>query len=282
VAVRGWGLVSCAVLVLGLTAGCSSAEGSADDETTTISTPEIVLPTTPQVLEAAADCSKSTVELAPEAVAEGVELTLSTDPSRTSLLVKNTGSLSVLILPDAKFVTRLVAAPYASPADQSSRVALVAVNGSGVLRSVRGLPPYLPTSQIVVLPPQWAVCALTDTLDEVAGVRYLRDKASSAEYFVTNALADRLIPQVDADKARPGLIRCARDTLVLLTSQPNLPDIELYAEVLGTRSSCYGRVKGLLGSNERAAQQLTTAALNELERASRLLANTRLYDVVAG
>lgn len=279
--VRVRGLVPISLLLLGLAVGCSNAEGS-DGGSTTDSTPEIVIPTTPRgVLKAATNCSQSKVELAPEAAAEGVELTLHTDPSRTSLLVKNTGSLSVLILPDSKFVTRLIASPYANPRDPASRSALLAVNASGVLKAVHGLPAYLPTNQIVVVPPQWAVCGLTDTVDEIAGVRYMRNKASSADYFLTKGLADHLIPGVSAAKAAPALTRCGRDTLVVLTAHPDLPDIELYAQVLDPKSSCYGRLKGLLGSNEHATQQLTTTVLNELERAPRLLDNTRLNDVLA-
>ena len=267
--------------MLALIAGCSNAKGSSD-QGTTVPTPEIVIPTTQPVIKAAADCSKSKVELGPESEAEGVELTLSTDQSRTSLLVKNTGSLSVLVMPDESFVTRLIAAPYANPADPASRVALLAVNASGVLKSVHGLPPYLPASQVVVLPPQWSVCGLTDTVDEIAGVRYMRDRGSSAEYFLTKGVADQLIPGVSAQRAQAGLTRCARDTLVLLTTQPNLTDIELYAAALGAKSSCLSRVKGLLGNSERATEQLTTTVLNELERAPRLMDNTRLYDVTAG
>ena len=44
---------------------------------------------------------------------DGVLLDASTDPTRSSLLLKNTGSLSVIVIPDACLRTRLVAAPYA-------------------------------------------------------------------------------------------------------------------------------------------------------------------------
>ena len=79
---------------------CSSAEGAGDGDggTTVVPTPSIVIPKTQPALKPATDCSKSTEPLQPESDVDGVQLDISTDPSLTSLLVKNTGSLSVLSL----------------------------------------------------------------------------------------------------------------------------------------------------------------------------------------
>jgi hypothetical protein len=280
VAVRGRALVPIAVLLVAATAtACSKAEG-ASSGTTTAPKPSIVIPRSQPADKAAADCTKST-ETAAASDMDGVQLDVSTDASRTSLLVKNTGSLTVIVVPDANFTTRLIAAPYASPADQASRAALVAVNGSRGVGSVHDLPANLPATMVVILPPQWAVCGLTDTVGEIAAVRYLRDKTTSAQYFVAKGLSDQLIPRVSATRARATLNTCARGTTDLLKGSPTLSDIQLYAELLSPGTPCRNGYKALLGSDEKAAQQTTSMALNALERAPRLLGDTKLFGILA-
>ena len=281
VAMRNRVLAPFAVLIaMVAVAGCSSAEGDSGDGTT-VTTPEIVIPTTPAVLKPAADCSKSTVPLDPVSEMDGVRLDASTDPTRTSLLLTNTGSLSVIVVPDASFASRLVAAPYANPTDRASKAALTAVTHSGPLGPDRGLPPYVPSTQVFIVPPQWAVCALTDDVREAAGVRYLRDKVSSAEYFVAKGLADQLVSKFESKKTGPTLIRCVKNTLQLLRAHPDLADVELYAEILGAESTCRAGYKTLLGQDERAAERTGTTVLNLLERTPRLLETTRLFQALA-
>jgi hypothetical protein len=284
VAVRGRAFMPFAVLIVAITAvACSSADGSGDTDggTTVVPTPSIVVPTTPPVLKAAADCKKSAVPLLPEAEVDGVQLEVSTDPSLTSLLLKNTGSLSVIVIPDASFTTRLLAAPYASPTDEASKAALSATVTAGNTDADRGLPSYLPKSQVIVLPPQWAVCGLTDDVRRTAGVRYLRDKKSSAEYAVAKGLADQLVPQLDVKKVRPTLNRCTKATLQVVKERKDLLGVELYAEILGRDSACRDSYKALLGNDERATQRTDTAVLNLLERTGRLLENSRLFEAHA-
>jgi hypothetical protein len=281
VAMRNRVLAPFAVLIaMVAVAGCSSAEGDSGDGTT-VTTPEIVIPTTPVVLKPAADCSKSTVPLDPVSEMDGVRLDASTDPTRTSLLLTNTGSLSVIVVPDASFASRLVAAPYANPTDRASKAALTAVTHSGPLGPDRGLPPYVPSTQVFIVPPQWAVCALTDDVREAAGVRYLRDKVSSAEYFVAKGLADQLLPQFDAKTVSPTLQRCTKATLEMLKVRKDLLGVELYAEILDAKSTCRAGYKALLGNDERAAQRTGTAVLNLLERTARLLETSKLYEALA-
>ncbi|MEU4293477.1 hypothetical protein AB0E63_35095 [Kribbella sp. NPDC026596] len=262
---------------------CSSAEGAGDGDggTTVVPTPSIVIPKTQPALKPATDCSKSTEPLQPESDVDGVQLDISTDPSLTSLLVKNTGSLSVLVTPDSGFTTRLVAAPYASPKDEASKAALAATAGTGSTDVDRGLPAYLPKSQVFVVPPQWAVCGLTDDVRRTAAVRYLRDKRSSAEYFVAKGLADQLLPQFDAKTVSPTLQRCTKATLEMLKVRKDLLGVELYAEILDAKSTCRAGYKALLGNDERAAQRTGTAVLNLLERTARLLETSKLYEALA-
>ncbi|NIK58617.1 hypothetical protein [Kribbella shirazensis] len=284
-AVRNRALMPCAVLLVlsGLlgAAGCTVAEGSGQG--VPARTPSIVVPRTQPALRPAVDCAKSTEQLAAESETDGVQLTLSTDPSRTSLLLKNTGSLTVVVIPDAAFTTRLASAPHANPKDAASRAALTAVNNSGGVAAVPGIPPYVPKSQIVTLPPQWAVCALTDDAKETASVRYVQDRASSAQYFVTKGLADQLLLKTGSDRSRPTLIRCARGTLRALKAYPNLPDIELYVAVLGgPRYACRASYQALLGGDARATGQLGAAVINRLGSVPRLLPNSRLLTTAAG
>ncbi|MGW6196834.1 hypothetical protein ACWF0M_11870 [Kribbella sp. NPDC055110] len=255
-------------------AGCSVAEGSSPPPTVP---PTTVAPRTQTSLKPATDCARSTVPLATEAETDGVQLTLSTDPSGTSLLLKNTGSLSVVVIPDSNFTSRLVAAPYANPQDQASRAALIAVNNSGA--KILGIPPYVPLGQVINLPPKWAVCALSDDAKERAGVRYLQDRVSSAEYFVAKALADQLLLTVSSEHTRPVLVRCAKSTLTVFKKHPRWVDIELYAEILSPRATCRSGYKALLLGNARATEQLEATVIGRLGGAPHLLANSQLFTV---
>lgn len=279
-AVRGLALMPCAVGLLSLlvVAGCSVAEGSSPSPTVQ-PTPSIVLPRSPTALRPATDCAGSTEQLPTESETGGVQLTLSTDPSRTSLLLKNTGSLSVVVIPDANFNSRLVAAPYANPQDQASRAALIAVNNSGA--KMPDIPRYVPLTQVITIPPQWAVCALTDNVEETASVRYLQDRPSSAEYFLTKALADELTVRNSSDRVRPALGRCAKSTLIVLATHPEMSDIELYVEILSPRSLCRPGYKALLAGDADATERLEATVIGRLGGAPRLLANSRLFTVTA-
>ncbi|HZX03541.1 hypothetical protein [Kribbella sp.] len=272
---RGRAILPCVVLVV---AGCSTAKGS---DLPAPSTPSIVIAQTAAVSKPATDCARSTEPLPPASEADGVQLTVSTDPSRTSLLLKNTGSLTVVVLPDADFRSRLIAAPYANPKDAASRNALIAVNNSGGAE-LPGVPAYVPKSQLITLPPQWAICALTDNLRETASVRYLQDRTSSAQYFVAKALADQLLLKVSAGRSRQTLIRCSRSTASTLKASPELSDIELYVEIVGPSSPCRTGYRALLHDDERATGQLGAAVLNRLSGVPRLLPNSPLFTTTAG
>jgi hypothetical protein len=266
--------------LLAVTAGCSAAEGASDVPSVPPS-PSIVLPRTPSVLKPATDCVHSTEALPPESQADGVVLTASTDPSRTSLLLKNTGSMSVIVIPDAGFTSRLITAPYANPTDQASRSALIAVNNSGGLAAVLDIPAFMPKTQVITLPPLWAVCVLTDNLKEFATARYLQDKPTSAQYFVTKALADQLLVKNSTVTTQPTLIQCAKGTVDAIKTHPALPDIEQYVAVLGPGSPCRNSYQALLHSDPDAADQLASTVLNELQAFPRLQASSDLLITTA-
>ncbi|MFF0267225.1 hypothetical protein [Kribbella sp. NPDC004536] len=268
-------LLGVVLLAVAGAAGCSASAGTAAPP----SEPPIVLPQTPGALKPATNCAKSTESLAPAADADGVVLSVSTDPSHTSLLLKNTGSMTVVVIPDASYSTRLIAAPYANPKDAASRVALIAVNSGGA--QLPSIPAFVPKNQTITLPPQWAVCALSDNVKETASVRYVQNQASSAEYFVTKALADQLLVKMSMDRSRSTLIRCARTTTTMLGTNPGLPDIELYVKILGPRSACRAGYTALLNGDERAAGQLGATVLNQLGSAPRLLPDSPLLGISA-
>ena len=87
--------------------------------------------------------------------------------------------------------------------------------------------------------------------------------------------------QFAANKVRPTLNRCAKDTLQVLKERKDLQGVELYAEVLSMDSGCRAGYKALLGNDERATQRTDTAVLNLLERTARLLETSKLFEALA-
>jgi len=264
-------------------AGCSSAVGSeyVGADAPTISAPPVSRkPSTP--LKAATDCTTATRRLQAVTAVDGVRLEAATDPARTALLLKNTGNLAVIVVPDAKWNTRVLPAPAASPTDKASATALSAVTNSGILSPLIKLPGNVPSTQALIVPPGWAVCGLTDKVGEVAGVRYLREKTASAEYFVLKALADQAVAVKTpaAQTFYAGLLRCGKATRLLLKERVDLEDIEFYAELLEAGSPCQLAFETLF-SNDATAQRAMANALSRLERVPHLLENTLLLEAQA-
>jgi hypothetical protein len=264
------------ILMLG---GCSTAAGSGAP--VGAPTPSIVIPRTPAATKPATDCSSSTQALPTESETDGVQLAVSTDPSRTSMLLKNTGSMTVVVLPDEEFSTRLVAATSANPKDAPSRTALSALTAGGSVAGVTEIPPYVPLTQVITVPPRWAVCALTDNVEEAASVRYVQDRPSSAAYFVAKELADQLLLKTSAARAGQTLATCARDTLDAIKASPDGSDIELYVGVIGAGSRCRNGYKALLHGDERATGRLGSTVVNRLGSVPRLVPNSPLLSITA-
>ncbi|GAA1598376.1 hypothetical protein GCM10009789_60430 [Kribbella sancticallisti] len=270
-----------------LAANCGETTGAGRSDTdppstrTTGGVPSVETPTYGPV--PASSCLNSTEQLSPATDLEGVTLARSTDSTRTSLLLKNTGSLSVIVIPDENRTTRLSRAPaHVNPTDPASQAALQAVANSGMIQSVPGLPGGIPWDQVYIVPPQWAVCALTGDVSALASVRYLRDKTSSAEYFLVKELADELSSRFSLAHRRTAatLQTCAEGTFQLLQADPQLQGLDLYTKVLGTTSSCRSSYKTLLGNNEKATQRTGTKVLGLLEKTPRLLETTKFIRAV--
>lgn len=261
--VRALWLSAAVILVV---AGCGSEEEPSEADSA-----PIVVPTFSTAAKPAADCFRSDLTLPVIASDEGVVLEASTDDTGTSLLLKNAGTMTVLVIPDEDWSTRVTTAPHANPTDAASKAALVAVNRAGGLQSVEELPVGIPASQVFVVPPQWAICGLTDDASKVASLRYLRDRTTSAEYFVTKGLADQLL----ARKKQPNqtLLRCARETQQLLKTRPDLQDLALYTELLTKETGCRSSLKALLSDSERTTEQTSTRVLDSLQLAPSLPKN---------
>jgi hypothetical protein len=74
-------------------------------------------------------------------------------------------------------------------------------------------------------------------------------------------------------------VRCAKSTLGVLKTHPEMSDIELYVEILSPRSACRTGYKALLRGDANATEQLEATVIGRLGGAPRLLANSRLYSV---
>ncbi|MET7280143.1 hypothetical protein ABZS29_18050 [Kribbella sp. NPDC005582] len=278
-------MVALVILALGA-AGCSSAVGSEyvgeDVPPTPTQEPATTSKKPTTARKAAVDCTQSTRRLPAATAADGVRLEAATDATRTTLLLKNTGNLAVIVVPDAEWNTRVLPAPFASPTDIAAKTAQAAVAGSGILSPQIKLPGNVPSSQALIVPPGWAVCGLTDDAGELAGLRYLREKTASAEYFVLKALADQAVAvkTPPAKTFAAGLLRCGKATRLLLKERVDLEDIEFYAELLRTGSPCQLAFESLLPS-EATAERAMAQALSRLERVPHLLENTPLYEAQA-
>lgn len=99
-----------------------------------------------------------------------------------------------------------------------------AVAKSGFAAHVPGLPPDIPVDQVYVVPPDWAVCALTDRLGVSARTRYLRDKVSSAQYRTAKYLGDQLVSFITPSqlKSSRSLVSCAKGAQNAVEGYPDL------------------------------------------------------------
>lgn len=265
-------LLFATVCVLALVAaGCGP---TGDGDPTPTPTPTPTSPPPPQT--AATDCSSSDQVLPSASSLPGVSLTLSTDPTQTSLLMKNTGQLTAVVIPDEARTTRITTAPYANPDDEVAAAALEAVAKSGFAAHVPGLPPDIPVDQVYVVPPDWAVCALTDRLGVSARTRYLRDKVSSAQYRTAKYLGDQLVSFITPSqlKSSRSLVSCAKGAQNAVEGYPDLDGLDLYERVIGTGTACWDTYKRLL-ANDEEARTAQSKALTVLEKSPKLLRTSK-------
>jgi len=231
---------------------------------------------------APATCEGSDEQLPNADDLRGVSLARYTDPTGTSLLLTNNGTLSVVIVPPPDGSTTLATAPYANPTDPASVVALEAVAAAANPNAVPGIPAGVPFDQVYFVPPGWSVCGTTGDTAVAASVRYLRDKVSSATYFTTKALAEPIIQYVTPGALRRSqtLIACARSVTELLSTRPDLDDINLYMGVIKGQTSCRSSYATLLGDSAKA-DKTESRALTWLERIPKLLEDSKLVFALA-
>ncbi len=277
-----------AMLAVTVCASCgepTTPEPTTPEPTTVESTtaePKTAEPKTAEPAAAPSGCEGSQLELADATAIAGVTLKLLTDATNTTLLLTNSGSLSVAVFPPEDGTTRLAAAPYANPSDAASVEALHAVASVANPNNVPEMPQGVPLSQVYFVPPGWSVCATTGDLSQAAHVRYLRDKASSATYFATKALGDQLVKFVTPKSIQKmqTLETCAKETDTMLTSTPRLTDTDLYTGLITGGTACRSSFNALLGDAEEA-KSAETGALKWLERTPQLLENSKFFVALA-
>lgn len=257
---RGW-CAAIGLLAL-VAAGCGNGDGDPDSA---------------RSFRPASDCASSDSLLSPASSVPGVTFSRSTDPTRTSLLMKNTGELTAVVIPDSGFTTRLTTAPYANPTDPASVAALTVVANSQFALRVPGLPAGISQDQVYVVPPGWAVCGLTDRLDTPANVRYLQDKDSSVVYFTAKSLAVPLMSYVTPIQMKTSgtLLACAEAAVQVAQGYPGRDGLDLYTAIVGDGSACRSAYKLLLSNDEQATRTVQIGALDLLERSPKLLETTR-------
>ena len=276
-----WALA--AVVALGV-AGCGSNDESGDSSSTDSNSGDSY-PTTPatQPQSAATTCESADVTLPDATAVEGVTFTLTTDPTGTSLLMKNSGPLTAVVVPDISGPSRLSQAPYANPSDAASEAALFAVARSGFAARVPGLSAGVPADQVYVVPPDWAVCVLSGRLGIPARARFLQDKEASLQYRTTRFLAGELQGFLTPESLKNGntLLACARGAADVLQGHPDLQGFDLYAAVVGDGSACRTAYKLVVGEDEVAARGIQSRILTALERSPALHDTTQFVLAIA-
>jgi hypothetical protein len=232
---------------------------------------------TPAAPRAASDCSSATTPASQSGAAPGVSASTTTDVTGTSLLLKNTGQLTLVVIPVG--TTRLQRAPEANPGDLASQLALDALASTFVPSAVPGLPDGVPMDQVFVVPPDWAVCALTGQLGTFARVQFLSDKASTAKYALVKKLSDDAVSMLTPPrlKNQQAFLACARGMDTLLIDRPELNGFDLYATAVRSGTACQSSYTALLGSSDpQAAQRTESRLLVLLKKSPTLIENTRL------
>lgn len=268
-----------ASLILSITAaGCGSSTGGQEAEAGPTSGATVEPPPAfPVARRAATDCSSATVPATQSGATQGVSASTTTDVTGTSLLLKNTGQLALVVVPVG--TTRLQPAPEANPSDLASQLALNALASTFFPSAVPGLPDGVPADQVFVVPPDWAVCALTGRLDTSARVQFLSDKASTAKYALVKKLSDDAVGMLTPPrlKNQQALLACARGMDRLLKDEPTLNGFDLYATAVRAGTACQSSYVALLGSSDpQAAQRTESRLLGLLKKSPTLIENTRL------
>lgn len=267
-----------ALLILCVTAvGCAGAQAD-PAPTATVAPP----PESPIVLQPATDCATATTPTLQTGAPQGVRASTTTDDTGTSLLLKNTGQLALVVLPGPG--SRLTTAPQFNPDDLASRQALEAVAKTLIVSAVPGLPAGVPWDNAFVVPQGWAVCALTDRLSTRAGIQFFGDKSSTAKYALLKQLGDDVVGRVTPAPLlkQQTFVACAKGVDKALKGTPGLNGFDLYASTVRTGTACQSSYSALLGveHDPRAVRQTESRLFSLFKKSPALLENTRLVSAL--
>lgn len=206
----------------------------------------------------ASDCVHSGISVPPAAGFED-SITVTTDVTRTSLLISNVSELTLVVIPETRETEVDDPSYHGSYADQSaSALAYQSLNADTLVRydtvvssatGTYGLAPY----QAYFVPPQWSVCAHVPYTYDKVQLGIDRDNDASLAYFTAEKLAAltlRYATPASISRAN-SLLDCATGTLQLINSNPGNTNASTFLpQLFSTGSSCYEGLKNLLGSDD--------------------------------
>jgi len=289
---RGRGVLAAGtatLVVVCLMTSCTSSSrsnengGSPTSAPATDSGPPTEITITPSPADTvASDCSAAST---PVPVTGVLPLGAFTDSTRTALLVKNTGLLTLLIVP-GNTASTLDAASYADPTDLPDTLALDAVAHADLPSNDPYWPPTVPLDQVYIVPPQWAVCALVPTAGEDARINASEDKFASAAYFTAQKLAlsaqDYLTLTPDVLKQGQAFITCAQGTVSLLDQNKDENEDQLYSSAIETGSACHTGYQTLFADDETDLPKASDEAIDLLDKTPKLIEDEKFISELIG
>src|SRR5215470_8250702 len=184
-------------------------------------------------LTAATDCSQPNTDVPTSSAFPPDTYSAKTDSTRTSLLIQNTGPLTLFVTAEENTV--LQPTPDINPTDPADNLALKALVGSDVFQ------PYYSAGYtapgVYVLPPGYGVCGTVPYIYQIAKVTIWRDRDASAAWFATHSLTQALYGRLESiklnnDKTVQAMVTCANGTVSVASSNPDWSDADLYANVM--------------------------------------------------
>jgi hypothetical protein len=239
----------------------------------------------PPPVTAATDCSQSDVELLTSAALPSGTYSAKTDRTRTSLLIQNTGSSTLIVR--AWQNTALQPTADINPADPVDAVALRGLAASNVLATDPNIPAGTPLDAIYIVPPQYGVCGTVSSIFDSPGVFIEPNRNASAAWYVAHSVAQTVYDKLHSyafkpDKNAQAMMTCARETVSLASQRPDLSDPDLYANVMQLGSNCYQSYEAVFRDAEnsdeaaaKSAHSVQETALGLLDRAPKLLEDLR-------
>jgi hypothetical protein len=212
---------------------------------------------------AAIDCSQSAIKLITPPTIPSGSILAETDSTRTSLLIKNTGDQTVLVIPRQN--TALQPTPDINPQDFVDSTALKALSESTFLETDPNLPLGTPLNSVYIVPPGYGVCGTVPEVGEYPYVTIQQDRVASATWFVLHAVAQSLSDRLrentfEGSETIQAMATCANGTASLASSRPDLASADLYANVMQTSAGCYKSYKAVFENSEEAQTAVEDAS----------------------